>query len=109
MAIEWTQQDFWLNSDFTLAVVCDEALTGKTLEFVIRKEPEDATAVYSVTSGITLDTTTITDDTGLIPIGVATNSMEEGVYQGAIWRTDAGNQRVLAFGPLLARRAAAPP
>jgi len=110
MAIEWTQQTFLLNADFTFQVVMDAALTGKTVEFVIRKEPEDATTSYSVTSGITFTQTTIADDTANIPIAATgTNAMEEGVYSGAVWRTDTGEQRPLAYGPILAKRAASPP
>jgi len=110
MAIEWTQQTFLLNSDFTFQVIMDVSMTGKTIKFVIRKEPEDATAVYSVTSGITLTTTTLTDDTVNIPVAATgTNAMEEGVYAGAVWRTDSGEQRPGAYGPILAKRAAAPP
>lgn len=109
MAIEWTQLEFLLNSYYTLAVVCDEALTGKTLGFVVRREPEDSAEAYAVTENITLATTTIADDTALIPITSATNSLEEGVYHGAVWRLDTGEQRPIAYGPLLAKRAASPP
>jgi len=109
MAIETNliRGQFMLGEDFTLRVVCDEALTGKTIQFVIRKEPEDATAVYSVTSGITLATVTIADDAADIPIASSgTNVMEEGVYSWAIRRTDSGQKRSLAWGTLVATRAA---
>ena len=45
MVVKFTGIEFWLNSDFSLRIVCTEALTGKTVKFVIRKELEDATAV----------------------------------------------------------------
>lgn len=111
MAIEWPAPiTFLLNTDFTFQVLMDAALTGKTVEFVIRKEPEDATAAYSVTSGITFTTTTITDDTANVPIAATgTDAMQEGEYVAAVWRTDTGEQRPLAYGPIIAKRAAAPP
>lgn len=112
MAIEWESPIvFLLNSDFTFRVVMDSALTGKTVVFVVRKEPEDATAVYSVTSGITFATVdAVVEIAADIPITASgTNSMEEGEYVAAVWRTDSSNQRPLAYGPILAKRAAAPP
>lgn len=112
MAIETNlvRGQFMINEDFTLRIVCDEALTGKTLAFVIRKEPEDATAVYSVVSGITLATVVIANDAADIPIAASgTNAMEEGVYSWAIRRTDTGQKRSLAWGTLVATRSAGAP
>lgn len=110
MVVKFTGIEFWLNADFTLRVVCTEALTGKTVKFVIRKEPEDATAVYSVTSGITFATVTTTDDSADIPITASgTTALEEGEYYAAVWRTDTNQQRPLAAGTIIAMRAAAPP
>ena len=110
MAIEWTQITILLNSDFTLRLLCDESLTGKTVEFVMRKEAEDAAIAYSVTTGITFATVNLADDAADIPFAATgTNALEEGIYQGAIWRADSGQQRPFAYGPMLAKRAASPP
>lgn len=111
MAIQWPSPiTFLLNTDFTFQVVMDVSMTGKTVKFVIRKEPEDATAAYSVTSGITFSTTTLTDDTVNIPIAATgTDAMQEGEYHAAVWRTDSSNQRPGAYGRIIAVRAAAPP
>lgn len=110
MVEKFTGVEFWLNSDFTLRMVATESLTGKTVKFVIRKEPEDAAVVYSVTSGITFATVTLTDDAADIPItATGTNALEEGEYYAAVWRTDSNQQRPLAAGTIIAMRAAAPP
>ena len=110
MVEKFTGIEFWLNADFTLRVVCSESLTGKTVKLVIRKEPEDATVVYSVTSGITFATVTTTDDAADVPVtATGTNAMEEGEYHMAVWRTDSNQQRPLAAGTIIALRAAAPP
>jgi hypothetical protein len=115
-----TALEYWLGTDknFEFTVYTSSAqtvireVTGYTTSFMVKKQPDDSDASALITASGTVSgtfnsapgtntqkiTVTIADDTTdtEIPPGVAYWSLK---------RTDAGSERVLAFGTINLRRA----
>ena len=86
-----------------------QTMTGWTLEFSLRQHRSDGkgTQVLTTTSA-TLSNGSGTDDVVSFPIAdTDTDPLAPGVYDWAVWRTDAGSETCLAFGTVALTGAAA--
>lgn len=76
--------------------------TGFALKFVLKLHPSDAVAAMALTTGdaeITIANGAATGDAiDIAYTNEDTENLSEGEYHYALWRTDAGEQRRLAWG-----------
>lgn len=81
-----------------------QTMTGWTLEFVIRRIPDDA-LVCQLTP--TIGNGSGTDDRATVAVGVTDITHPPGRnYEWALWRVDGSNDVPLAYGPCVILKAA---
>lgn len=113
MAVETNirRGEFLIGANFTFRVLVTSDgtadgvptnMTGYSLLFVLKVDPDRPSAVVSkTTSGATISLASVngTNDAADITIIEAdTLNLLEGVYHWALWRTDGANDRPLAWG-----------
>ncbi len=81
-----------------------QTMTGWTLEFVLR-ETDSGAQVLKKTTTITIGNGAGTNDRATVPIARAdTLDLGQEAYTCALWRTDTGNNVLLAQGPAVITR-----
>lgn len=85
------------------------AVTGYTLEFIVRRTDPQESAILSKTtvSGISIGNGNGTNDLVTVTIADTDIAASPGRnYKGALWRTDSGSANPLWEGPVQIKRAA---
>lgn len=115
MAIETNLGDVWpIGSDGRFDVYCVDQdgavldISAFTLQFVLKVGERDTTAIISkaTASGITVVTRTINGVTYTNAVARVTTlaadapNMSAGKYEWALWRTNSGDVRPIAWGTL---------
>lgn len=88
-----------------------QTMTGWALAFAVRRTGDDALVCsYTTSAGITIGNGAGTDDRATVAVVDTDVTHPKGNnYEWSLWRTDAGSDIPLAYGPCIIKRAAPQP